>query len=127
MDQFNLADRVARSGAGVWLDTETFSALDVMNTVSLLTSDPTYAEAAARLHHLAQDDTVGGGAEVGVRFVEHLIQYGSDHLRCENDFGPFYSLRLLLVTEVLLLPVALLVLACRCCCRPRRKNKEKTK
>ena len=121
--------RMAEHHYGIFLSLHTLSAEDLLHALTEITKDPNYKKnvkhCSGIMHNLPQ------GKQQLAFWVNHVLEFGGDHLRPSSADMPFYSLYMLDILAAVFLLFVLVVggfLAClKCMCRCAKKITSKVK
>ena len=121
--------RMAEHHYGISLSLDTLSAESFLHALTEIAKDPSYKKnvkhCSGIMHNLPH------GKQQLAFWVEHVLEFGGDHLRPSSADMPFYSLYMLdILAAVLLLSVLVIggLLAClKCMCRCAKKITSKVK
>ena len=121
--------RMVEHNYGLSLSLDTLSAESFLHALTEITKDPSYKKNVMHcsriMHNLPQ------GKQQLAFWVDHVLEFGGDHLRPSSADMPFYSLYMLDILAAVLLLLVLVVgglLAClKCMCRCAKKITSKVK
>ena len=124
------AARIQYKGYGIHMDIKTFTPEDLLQNVEHMLSNSTYTETIQKASVIFKSWSMSP-KERAAYWLEHIVKYGSGHLRSHALEMPFYQYAMLdilaffifmtvLITFVF---IKLLRLCCKCC---RKAPKEKT-
>ena len=129
-DQLYNAKMIEYKGYGLMMSILNFKSEDLVQISNEVINNPKYSQAikkASRIFH-SRPDT---GAEISAGWIEHVLEFGSDHLRPYSLEMPWYQFWMVDVLVVLLLVVLIVVhvmiLVVWCICKKCRKGKGKEK
>ena len=121
--------RLVEHHYGLSLSLDTLSADDLLHALTEITKDPSYKDNVRHcsriMHSLPQ------GKQQLAFWVDHVLEFGGDHLRPSSADMPFYSLCMLDILATVLVLMVLVVgglLACmKCMCKCAKKITSKVK
>ena len=121
--------RMAEHHYGLSLSLHNLSAEDLLHALTEITKDPSYKKdvnhCSRIMHSLPQ------GKQQLAFWVDHLLEFGGDHLRPSSADMPFYSLYMLDILMVVFLLLTLVVgglfVCLKCMCRCVNKITSKVK
>ena len=121
--------RMVEHHYGLSLSLDTLSAENFLPALSQITKNPSYKGNVSHCSRIMR--SLPQGKQQLAFWVDHLLEFGDDHLRPSSADMPFYSLYMLdILATVLLLSVLVVggLLAClRCMCRCAKKITSKVK
>lgn len=129
--------RVVNRGYGLMLDVKTFTADDLYNAISQLTSNPAYKQAAVKCSSILSE--MPSASDQVVFWANHVMKHGSSHLQMSRDqplfrvlnLDVFLAIGLILyfILKILLFILRLLhrLISCVCCCCCRKSKAIKQK
>lgn len=99
-DQFYNAKRIAHKGFGLHLDLDTSDPLDLLSAMEKVINNPIYMERISKASLIFHDqpETPAGRA---VTAIEHVLQYGGDHLKSVAADMPMYQFLMLDIMALL--------------------------
>ena len=120
--------RMAEHHYGLSLPLDTLSAEDLLQAITQITKDPGYKGNVSHCSRIMH--SLPRGKQQLAFWIDHVLEFGEDHLRPSSADMPFYSLYMLDILAAVLLLLVLVVgglLAClKCMCR-RAKIASKVK
>ena len=128
-DQPYNTQRMVYKGFGVALNAKTFTSDELLNKIRLVIEDSSYRAAIMKASKMFRSRPYVS-RERAAFWIEHVIEYGADHLHSYSQVMPWYQFLmldiaafcLLLLIAVILLTKKLLHL-CRCFCCGKEKEK----
>ena len=112
--QFHNAERVVARGYGLKLNLMTFTAEDLAHAIKQLVDNSTYRKNIQHASKVMRSRPMNA-RQLGGYWVDHVIKYGSEHMRSSSYDMPLYQYLLLDVLAFLLLCLFFLIFIFTCC------------
>ena len=114
---------------GLFLSLFEFSADDLLHALTEVISDPSYKQNVSRCSRIMR--SLPQGKEQLAFWVDHILEFGGDHLRPSSADMPFYALYMLDILVVVILTLGLVIgifIACvKCVCNCAKNVTAKVK
>ena len=115
VEQAHNAKRIEAKHFGVILDLTNFSTKEMLQKISLVVDDPSYRahiQKASKIMRSRQLD----GRMLGKYWVEHVLEYGADHLRSHASDMPWYAFYMVDIIGLIISMIVSFILVCISIC-----------
>ena len=128
-EQLYNARRVIEKGFAVGLDIRTFTSENLLAAITEVLENPVYSQNIAKASEMFKNQP-DHPLDVATYWVEHVLKYGSDHLKSHALDLPWYQYLMVDVVAtltfslffVIFIIVKILRCMCRLCCRKKVKK-----
>ena len=128
-DQPYNAQRMVYKGFGVALNIKTFTSDELLNKIRLVIEDPSYMAAIRKASKIFRSRPYVS-RERAAFWIEHVIEYGADHLHSYSQVMPWYQFLMLDIATFCLLLLIVVIFStkkllhlCSCVCCGKVKEK----